>query len=187
MQRLGRKLLVRGRKVARAGVQIDINLERPQSLGTVKLRSANPLDEPLIDPNYLDQQKDLFDLVKGVGVMREVMEQKAIRKFVKGELGDWKQAITKDQIIDAIRKTAYTGHHPCSTAKMGNSRDDNSVLDSSLRVKGIENLRICDASSMPTQITGNLYATVVAMAEKASDIILGRKLPTQPELNKQER
>ncbi len=168
LQRLGRRLLVRGRKVAQPGVQIDINHERPKSLGSVRLASNNPCDHPLIDPNYFADPQDLDELLRGVKVMREVMAQPQIAQYVTGELGAWKNAKSDKEIIEAIRATAYTGHHPCSTARMG------AVLDDTLRVRGVEGLRVCDASAMPTQITGNLNATVIAMAEKAADMILGR-------------
>lgn len=174
MQRLGRKLLVRGRKVARPGVQIDINLERPRSAGTVRLSSANPSAHPVIDPNYFADPHDVEILKQGVSVMREVMMQDPIRDLVTGEIGAWKDAKKDEQIIQAIRDTAYTGHHPACTARMGD------VLDPQLRVHGVEGLRVCDASAMPTQITGNLYATVVMMAEKAADMILNRP-PMTPE------
>ena len=174
LQRLGRKLLVRGRKVARPGIQIDINQERPKSLGTVRLASNNPIDHPLIDPNYFSDPHDLDELLRGVKMMREVMAQPQIALYVTGELGAWKNAKSDADIIDAIRTTAYTGHHPCSTARMGGDNDINAVLDDSLRVRGVEGLRVCDAAAMPTQITGNLNATVIAMAEKAADMILGR-------------
>ena len=104
--------------------------------------------------------------------MREVMAQPEIARYHKDETGIWKDARTEAEIIHAIRQTAFTGHHPCSTARMGT--DDGAVLDAELKVHGIEGLRVCDASAMPSQITGNLYATVVMMAEKAADMILGR-------------
>ena len=172
LQSLGRKFLVRGKKVAKPGVQIDINLERPKSLGKIRLNSSNPLDYPIIDPNYLNNKKDLDDLVKGVKVVKKIMGNVNIRKYLTEERGDWKNVSTDEEIISAIRKTAYTGHHPCSTAKMGMSNDIHSVVDKELKVFGVEGLRVCDASAMPSQITGNLYATVIAMAEKASDMIL---------------
>ena len=179
-QRLGRKLLVRGRKVARPGIQIDINQERPKSLGSVRLSSSNPLQYPMINPNYLADTRDLTELVRGVKDMRDVMAQASISRFVTKEQGAWADARTDKEIINAIRETAYTGHHPCSTARMGNDSDLGAVLDGELKVRGIERLRVCDAAAMPTQITGNLYATVVAMAEKAADMILGRR-PLTPE------
>lgn len=174
LQLLGRKLLVRGRKVAKPGVQIDINLERPRSTGVVQLASDNPLDHPRIDPNYFAESQDLEDLVEGVEAMREVMRQKEIAQYITGELGAWQNARSRSEIIKAIRATAYTGHHPCSTARMAADDDNNAVLDAEMRVRGIDGLRVCDASAMPTQITGNLNATIIAMAEKAADIILDR-------------
>ena len=172
MQRLGRKLLVRGRKVAQPGVQIDINLERPRSLGNVHLASADPHDLPRIDPNYFSDPQDLDEMVRGVKAMRKIMAMPQISQYLTGEVGPWKGAISDAQIIEAIRATAYTGHHPCSTARMGPEGDPTAVLDDQLRVKGTENLRVCDASAMPTQITGNPTATVIAMSEKAADLIL---------------
>ena len=176
MQRLGRKLLVRGRKVAQPGVQIDINLERPRSLGNVHLASADPHDLPRIDPNYFSDPQDLDEMVRGVKAMRKIMAMPQISQYLTGEVGPWKGAISDAQIIEAIRATAYTGHHPCSTARMGPEGDPTAVLDDQLRVKGTENLRVCDASAMPTQITGNPTATVIAMSEKAADLILRRDL-----------
>ena len=180
LQRLGRKLLVRGRKVARPGVQIDINLERPKSLGTVRLRDGNPASHPVIDPNFLSSPQDIDDLVRAVKDMRTIMQQPQIARYVTGEIGPWAEARNDDDIISAIRQTAYTGHHPCSTARMGADSDVGAVLDSQLRVRGIDGLRVCDAAAMPGQITGNLYATVIAMAEKAADMIKGVTPPPAP-------
>ncbi len=174
LQRLGRKLLVRGRKMAGPGVQIDINLERPLSTGTVRLASADPRTHPVIDPNYFAHPHDLGVLKRGIAVMREVMAQDPIAQLVTGEIGAWKDARTDAEITNAIRDTVYSGHHPACTARMGD------VLDGNLRVHGVEGLRVCDASAMPAQITGNLYATVIMMAEKAADMILGRS-PLPPE------
>jgi choline dehydrogenase-like flavoprotein len=180
LQRLGRKLMVKGKQVARPGVQIDINLERPKSLGTVSLASANPADHPRIDPRFFSHPDDLNEMVLGVKTMREIMAHPEIAKYVTGEIGAWKEAKTDVEMIEAIRKTAYTGHHPCSSARMGPNEDPLAVLDSELRVRGVENLRVCDASAMPSQITGNLNATVIAIAEKGVDLILG-KSPLPPE------
>lgn len=174
LQRLGRRLLVRGRKVAKPGVQIDINLERPRSMGSLRLASADPRDHPVIDPNFFSDAGDLEQLKRGVLAMREVMSRPQIARYVNGELGAWKGAKSDAEIVEAIRSTAYTGHHPSSTARMG--ADTSAVLDRQLRVTGVDSLRVCDASAMPTQITGNLNATVIAMAEKAADLILGREL-----------
>lgn len=177
LQRLGQTLLVRGQRRARPGVQIDINLERPHSLGSVRLASADPLAHPLIDPNYLSDEYDLDQLRRGVRVMREIMATQPMAQYVTGELGVWKHASTDAEITAAIRASTFTGHHPCSTARMGGDTDRGSVLDQALRVRGVDGLRVCDAAAMPTQITGNLNATVIAMAEKAADLILTREPP----------
>lgn len=174
LQRLGKKLLVRGHKMATPGVQIDLNLERPRSMGTVRLANDNPLTYPVIDPNYLSDPYDLRTLVKGVKAMRDVMAMQPIAQHITGELGAWRDVQTDAEIIQAIRATAYTGHHVSSTARMGNKNDAGAVLDDQLRVRGVENLRVCDASAMPTQLTGNINATVIAMAEKAADMMLGK-------------
>ena len=174
LQRLGRRLLVRGRKVAKPGVQIDINLERPKSLGTVRLRDADPASHPAIDPNFLSSPQDIDELVTAVKDMRTVMCQPQIARYVTGEVGPWAGVESDEEIVAAIRQTAYTGHHPCSTARMGADNDAGAVLDCELRVRGIAGLRVCDAAAMPGQITGNLYATVIAMAEKAADMIAGK-------------
>lgn len=174
LQRVGRKLLVRGRKVARPGVQIDINLERPRSLGSLRLASADPRTAPLIDPAFFSDPRDLEALRRGVLAMRDIMARPQIAQFLDGELGAWENVKSDAEIVEAIRATAYTGHHPCSTARMGGANDPAAVLDADLRVRGIERLRVCDAAAMPTQITGNPNATVIAMAEKAADLILDR-------------
>lgn len=174
LQRLGRRLLVRGRKVALPGVQIDINLNRPRSSGSVRLASSDPMDHPLIDPNYFSDPQDIDVLLRGVREIRRIMGQAEIAPYVTGETGPWAGAKTDGEMVAAIRETAYTGHHPCCTARMGGGNDRMAVLDSELRVRGIGGLRVCDAAAMPRQITGNLYATVVAMAEKAADMVKGR-------------
>ena len=102
------------------------------------------------------------------------MRQRQIARFVTGEIGAWEGARSDEEIVAAIRRTAYTGHHPCGTARMGHDNDAGAGLDSQLRVRGVDGLRVCDAAAMPGQITGNLYATVVAMAEKAADMIAGK-------------
>ena len=117
--------------------------------------------------------------------IREIMAQPQIAQYLNGELGAWKDAHNDNEIMQAIRATAYTGHHPCSTARMGNDDDAGAVLDRELRVRGVEGLRVCDASAMPSQITGNPNATVIAMAEKAADMILQRPSPPPEDPRKQ--
>ena len=100
------------------------------------------------------------------------MQQPQIARYVTGEIGPWAEARNDDDIISAIRQTAYTGHHPCSTARMGADSDVGAVLDSQLRVRGIEGLRVADASIMPVITSGNTNAPAIMIGEKASDMIL---------------
>ena len=94
-ERLGRRLLVRGRKVAQPGIQIDINQERPKSLGTVRLASADPAQHPLIDPNYLSDARDLDELVHGVHIMREVMANRKSPNIIKARQMSGKMPIPR--------------------------------------------------------------------------------------------
>ena len=171
-ERLGKTIFSRGRKVAKPGIQIDINQMRPKSSGSIRLKSKNPLDHPLIDLNYYENKCDLKELLEGVKMMREVMSKNEISKYHSGELPPFHNAKSDSEIEEAIYKNTYSGHHPCSTARMGPETDQLAVLDSNLKVRGINKLRVCDASAFPTQITGNLNATVMAFAEKAAEMIL---------------
>ncbi len=171
-ERFGKKIFARGRKVAKPGIQIDINQMRPKSLGSVRLKSNNPLDHPLIDLNYYKNKSDLKELTEGVKVVRDVMSKNEIAKYHSGELPPFHNATSDPEIEAAIYQNTFSGHHPCSTARMGPDTDQLAVLDSNLKVRGINNLRVCDASAFPTQITGNLNATVIAFAEKVAEIIL---------------
>ena len=145
-------------------------LLRPRSRGTVTLASANPLDRPLIDPNYY---ADPADLALAVSSARRRMEILDAKPFDDVRLGRAQPGAVSDAEIETlIRRNASTTWHPTSTCRMGT--DDRAVVDPDLRVRGIERLRICDASVMPTMTSGNTNAPVVMIAEKAADLILAR-------------
>ena len=145
-------------------------LLRPRSRGTVTLASANPLDRPLIDPNYY---ADPADLTLAVSSARRRMEILDAKPFDDVRLGHAQPGALSDAEIETlIRRNASTTWHPTSTCRMGT--DDRAVVDPDLRVRGIERLRICDASVMPTMTSGNTNAPVVMIAEKAADLILAR-------------
>jgi choline dehydrogenase len=145
---------------------------RPESRGYISLKSADPLAEPLIQPNYLEAEEDRRALREGVKIAREIFAQPAFDAYRGPELMPGAH-ITKDDQIDAwIRKTAETIYHPVGSAKMGH--DAESVVDPQLRVHGIEGLRVVDASVMPSLVSGNTNAPTIMIAEKASDMILGR-------------
>jgi choline dehydrogenase len=163
------------KKADRHGFMAHVCQLRPESRGYISIRSNDPLDAPIIQPNYLEAEEDRRAMREGVKIAREVFAAKAFDAYRGPEL--WPGAhITKDDQIDAwVRKTAETIYHPVGSAKMG--RDSESVVDPSLKVYGIEGLRVVDASVMPALVSGNTNAPTIMIAEKAADMILGRAAP----------
>jgi choline dehydrogenase len=158
--------------IPRHGFMAYFNLSRPESRGFIKLRSADPLAHPIIEPNYLESENDLRTLRAGLKISREIVSQKAFDSYRGEELAPG-PAITSDQDIDAyIRANSETLYHPVGTCKMGH--DELSVVDDQLRVHGVEGLRVIDASVMPRLVSGNTNAPTIMIAEKAADMIRGR-------------
>jgi choline dehydrogenase len=151
---------------------------RPESRGHIGLRSADPADRPLIQPNSLAAENDLRTLRDSVKIARKIMAQPAFDPYRGEELNPGAAATTDADIDSFVRRTAITIYHPVGTAKMGNDRL--AVVDSQLKVRGIKSLRVVDASIMPTLVGGNTNAPAIMIAEKASDLILG-KPPLPPE------
>ncbi|KAF1782906.1 Aldehyde dehydrogenase, glutamic acid active site [Phytophthora cactorum] len=146
---------------------------RATSRGYIKLRSANPRDRPVIQPNYLATETDRVDMRNGVRLTREVLKQRAFDEY-RGEAISPTDEVQSDAEIDAwIRQYASTDYHPSSTNRMGKETDLDSVVDAQTRVHGLEGLRVVDASIMPNNVSGNLNAPTIMLAEKAADIILG--------------
>jgi choline dehydrogenase len=165
-------------KADRHGFMAHVCQLRPQSRGYISLKSADPLVAPLIQPNYLEAEEDRRAMREGVKLAREVFAQTAFDPYRGPELMPGAH-VTKDEQIDAfIRKTAETIYHPVGSAKMGT--DGESVVDPQLKVHGLEGLRVVDASVMPALVSGNTNAPTIMIAEKASDMILGKApLPSQ--------
>jgi len=163
------------RKQAAAGYQIDINQMRPDSRGFIRLRSGRMADQPIIDPRYLTEEKDRREMVDGVRAAREIGEQEAFRPYRKAEIGPGPTVRSEEAILDYVRRNAISGYHPACTCKMGTDADPFAVVDASLQVRGIKNLRVVDTSVMPTLVTGNTNAPTIMIAEKAADMILGRQ------------
>jgi choline dehydrogenase-like flavoprotein len=167
------KLVDHGRKpMLGHGFSCHVCVLRPKSRGSVKLASANALDSPLIDPAFLEAPEDMETLVRGFKLMRTVMEAPALTPFRRRELAMSANAKSDDDIRAFIRQTSDTIYHPVGTCKMG--ADPLAVVDASLKVHGLEGLRVVDASIMPTLIGGNTNAPTIMIAEKAADMILGR-------------
>lgn len=144
-------------------------LIQPQSRGYVQLRSANPQDPPIINPNYLHMATDLQAYIRGIEICRELANTKRFADFNDGEVLPGLNA----NLEEYIRNNADTIWHPVGTCKMG--RDALSVVDPQLRVYGVEGLRIADASIMPTIPSGNTNAACVMIGEKAADMILNSR------------
>jgi choline dehydrogenase len=165
----------------RHGFMTHVCQLRPQSRGYITLKSADPLVAPIIQPNYLEAEEDRRVLREGVKLAREVFAQAAFDPYRGPELMPGAH-VTKDEQIDAfVRKTAETIYHPVGSARMG--VDGESVVDPQLKVHGLEGLRVVDASVMPALVSGNTNAPTIMIAEKASDMILGRPAPA-PEVVK---
>jgi choline dehydrogenase len=158
--------------VPRHGFMSYFNLSRPESRGSVTLRSADPLAHPLIDPNYLSAENDIKVLRAGLKISRDVVGQRALDPFRGAEFAPGPEVRTDAQIDAYIRQNSETLYHPVGTCKMG--MDNQAVVDDRLRVHGVKCLRVVDASVMPRLVSGNTNAPTIMIAEKAADMILGR-------------
>ena len=152
------------------GFAIRVCQLRPKSRGTLRLRSADPFDSPAIDPRYLSDETDLDSLQEGVRQMCEIIDQPALSRHVKRKI-DIDAFASVDTRKKWIRARAETIYHPVGTCRMG--EDSDAVVDSQLRVRGVDNLRVVDGSLMPTVISGNTNLPIMAMAEKAAELIAG--------------
>jgi choline dehydrogenase-like flavoprotein len=167
---------VRGSKTAVSGFQFDINLMRPEGRGTLRLASADPRAQPLIDPQFLTGEREKRDLLRGIERVREIATLQPLAAVTGAELSPGVDVASEVELSEAIRRLANTAHHPVGTCRMGIDSDTTAVVDGELRVRGIDALRVCDASVFPDQITGNPTAAIVAIAEKAADLIRGRQV-----------
>ena len=149
------------------GVTLNACLLRPKSRGTVRLRSANPFDKPVIDNNYLAEPDDLRLEIAGLRFAREVLKQKPLADRITVELLPGQHVTGDDGLAAHCRRTVKTNWHPVGTCRMGPDGDDGAVLDSSLRVRGLEGLRVIDASAMPFIPSGNTNAPAMALASRA--------------------
>ncbi|XP_022089589.1 choline dehydrogenase, mitochondrial-like [Acanthaster planci] len=155
--------------------QVHVSTMRATSKGYVKLRSKDPQEYPAIQPNYLETEKDRCDIRQSVRLSREILQQKALDPFRGPEIQPGAAAESDKDIDEFIRKTGDSAYHPSCTCKMGSTSDPMTVVDSQTRVVGVENLRVVDASIMPSIPSCNLNAPTIMIAEKAADIILGKE------------
>jgi choline oxidase len=149
------------------------NSARPASRGTVRLASANPADKPLVDPRYFTdaEGRDEKILVEGIRLARRIAESPALKGWVVREVAPGPELQSDDELGAYARRYSNTVYHPSATCKMGAADDDEAVVDPRLRVRGIENLRIADASVFPELVRVNPNMTVVMVGAKAADLI----------------
>jgi choline dehydrogenase-like flavoprotein len=153
------------------GVTLNSAFLRPKSRGAVRLASADPTVAPLIDPNYWADPYDRKMSIEGLKLAREIMRQKALQPYVLAERLPGPDKISDDELLDYGCQHAKTDHHPVGTCRMG--RDPLAVVTPDLKVRGIEALRVCDASIMPRIVSSNTNAPTIMVGEKASDLIRG--------------
>ncbi|HVZ06976.1 GMC family oxidoreductase [Rhodopila sp.] len=145
---------------------------RPESRGWLRITTPDPARPPAMQPNYLSTQADRDTIVAALRVSRKVFASPSMQKLLREEIYPGPQAVTDDDLLEHVRATAGTTFHQTSTCMMGPG--PMAVVDTDLKVKGMDGLRVVDASVMPTVVSGNTNATVIMIAEKASDAILGR-------------
>jgi choline dehydrogenase-like flavoprotein len=146
----------------------------PQSRGRLTLASADPMAAPLIDSNLLGVPGDVDALVRAIRLIRRIFAAPSFERFRATEAAPGAAVQSDGDIVAYIRANSYTVHHPVSTCRMGSDLD--AVVDPELRVRGIDRLRVADASVFPSIIGGNTNAAVIMVGEKAADLIRGRPL-----------
>jgi choline dehydrogenase len=153
-----------------SGFSASVCQLRPESRGSLRIRSADPAAPPEIRINYLATEVDRAAHVEGLKMLRKILQAPALRPYVTEEVDPGAKVVSDEALLSYCRARGSTIYHPTSTCRMGN--DALAVVDQRLRLRGIEGLRVVDASVMPDLVSGNTNAAVIMIAEKASDMIL---------------
>jgi choline dehydrogenase len=153
-----------------SGFTASVCQVRPESRGTLRIKSADPSVPPEIRINYLATETDRAANVEGLKILRRILHAPALKPFVIEEFDPGSKVATDEELLNYCRQRGTTIYHPTSTCRMGN--DPLAVVDQRLRVRGIEGLRVVDGSIMPDLVSGNTNAPIIMIAEKASDMIL---------------
>ena len=153
-----------------SGFSASVCQLRPESRGSLRIRSADPAAPPEIRINYLSTEVDRTTNVEGLKILRKILQAPALRPYVVDEVDPGVKVTTDEELLNYCRQRGSTIYHPTSTCRMG--ADPLAVVDQRLRVRGLEGLRVVDASVMPDLVSGNTNAAIIMIAEKASDMIL---------------
>jgi choline dehydrogenase len=153
-----------------SGFSASVCQLRPESRGSLRIRSADPSVPPEIRINYLATETDRAAFIDGIRILRKILAAPALRPYTLEEVDPGSKVVSDEDLLAYCRRTGSTVYHPTSTCRMGN--DPLAVVDQRLRVRGIEGLRVVDASIMPDLMSGNTNAPTIMIAEKASDMIL---------------
>ena len=165
-------LLNHGRSTALGyGYGVHVCCLYPKSRGEIRLRSSDPLAPAVIDPKYLTHEDDVAVMIDGVRKAREILAAEEFQQYGSWEIGPGPDAQSDEEILAFLRKRSETIYHPIGTCKMGQVADGTTVVDTELKVKGVEGLRVVDASVMPSLIGGNTNAPTIMIAERAADMI----------------
>jgi choline dehydrogenase len=163
------------------GYQVHVGPMYSDARGTIRITSTDARRHPAIRFNYVSTEQDRREWLEAIHVAREILGRPALARFDAGELSPGPAVQTDDQILDWVRHDAETALHPSCTARMGAGTDPEAVVDpETMRVHGLDGLRVVDASVFPSITNANIYAPVIMVAEKASDLIRGNT-PLSPE------
>lgn len=156
------------------GVTLMANLNRPHSRGVVRLKSASPDDKAEISPNFLSDHRDLELMVRGLRYLRTILATGPMAAAVRQEIVPGPAVDSDEAIAEYCKASTMTNYHPCGTCRMGSDDDEGAVLDPQLRVRGVEGLRVFDASMMPLIPDANINAPVMAAADMGVSRMMGR-------------
>lgn len=152
------------------GMTMGVAQLRPESMGDIHIQSADPFAQPRIRPNFLDSRVDQDSLIGGMEAARRIAGQPAMRSYVAAEMSPGPAVQSREQWLQFARENGQTIYHPIGTCRMGG--DDRAVVSPDLKVRGIDGLRVIDASIMPAMVSGNIQAAVMMVAEKGADLVL---------------
>jgi choline dehydrogenase len=168
---------VQGQLEREPGMTVASWQQRPESRGTVRARSADPFDAPVINPNYLSEEIDRRVLLGAMKLARRLLQSRPLQPYFEREDFPGPGVQSDDELLGAAKERGTTTFHPAGTCRMGPASDRSAVVDDQLRVHGLEGLRVVDASIMPTMLSANLNAAAMMIADKASDLIRGTAAP----------